>query len=65
MAKKHKIVPVVSHRSGETKDTSICKLAQLTPLAKLGVAGNRKPKLDELRRMWFSVKAPKMNKLPF
>jgi len=65
IAKKHKIVPVVSHRSGETKDVTICKLAQLAPLAKLGVAGNRKPKLDELRRMWFDVKNPKMTKLPF
>lgn len=65
IAKKHKIVPVVSHRSGETKDITICKLAQLAPLAKLGIAGNRKPKLDELRRIWFSVKNPKMNKISF
>jgi enolase len=65
MAKKHKIVSVVSHRSGETKDVNICKLAQLATFAKFGVAGNRKPKLDELRRMWFDAKAPKMTKLPF
>ncbi|MBI5061329.1 MAG: hypothetical protein HZB67_03365 [Candidatus Aenigmarchaeota archaeon] len=65
MAKKKKIIPVVSHRSGETKDTSICKLAQLVPLAKLGAAGNRRIKLDALKNMWYSAKKPRMLKLKF
>ncbi len=64
-AKRKGIVPVVSHRSGETKDTSICKLAQLAPLAKFGAAGNRRIKLDALRNMWYSAKKPKMNRLKF
>ncbi|HLD49451.1 MAG TPA: enolase C-terminal domain-like protein [archaeon] len=63
MAKKRKIVPVVSHRSGETKDATISLLALHAPLAKLGVAGNRIYKLNELKRLWREAKKPGMSKL--
>lgn len=62
-AHRNKMVPIVSHRSGETADTAICKLAQFTPLAKLGVTGMGTIKLNELINMWDSVKNPKMRKL--
>lgn len=62
IARKNKIIPVVSHRSGETKDVSICRLAQYTPLAKFGVTGIRKIKLNELARLWHRAENPRMMK---
>jgi enolase len=59
-AKKNKIVPVISHRSRETPDTAICRLAQLCPIAKFGVAGMRTIKLNGLLRLWHAASKPKI-----
>lgn len=51
LAKKHDYVPVVSHRSGETMDTTIASLAvaYTCPIIKIGIVGKeREAKLDEL-----------------
>ena len=51
LAKKHDYVPVVSHRSGETMDTTIASLAVAynCPIIKIGIVGKeREAKLDEL-----------------
>jgi enolase len=62
-ATKNKITPVLSHRSRETPDTSVCALAQLCPIAKLGVAGIRTVKLNGLLRLWRLAPKPKITKL--
>jgi enolase len=70
-AKKLKMVPVLSHRSGETCDTTIAFLSLLTPIAKFGISQIRIAKLNELIRIWklleicnnFKDKKPKMAKL--
>lgn len=54
------VASVLSHRSRETADTSVCRLAQLTPLAKLGVAGIRTAKLNGLLRLWHAAQKPKL-----
>lgn len=59
---KHKITPVVSHRSRTTKNTILAKLAMHTPLAKIGIGGYAKYRLQELEKMWKSCKNPKMAK---
>lgn len=59
-AGKNKITPIVSHRSRETSDTSVCKLAQLCPIAKFGVAGMRTIKLNGLLRLWHAASKPKI-----
>jgi enolase len=54
MAHKHKIVPVISHRSGETADDTIAHLgiAFNCPIIKCGiVGGERLSKLNELLRI--------------
>ncbi len=74
-AKDNKLVPVMSHRSGETTDETIAHLAVGfgCPIIKTGtVGGERTAKLNELIRiaedMWFSEEAghdmPKMAELP-
>jgi len=63
MAKSEDVVPVVSHRSGETPDVSICRLARLAPMAKFGIAGIRTIKLNELLRQWYIAKKPKLAKV--
>jgi len=60
-ARKNKILPVISHRSAETNDVTIAKLAldwQL-PLAKLGFS-DMSTKISELMRAWQSAERPKL-----
>jgi len=64
-SKRGKIVPVVSHRSRETPDTSVCKLAQLAPLAKFGIAGMRTIKLNGLLNLWHAAEKPRLTRLSF
>jgi enolase len=54
LAKKKNYVPVVSHRSGETGDTTIAHLAVAfsCPIIKIGIVGKeREAKLNELLRI--------------
>ncbi len=54
LAKKNDIYPVVSHRSGETKDSTISHLAVGfgVPLIKCGIVGKeREAKLQEIKRI--------------
>jgi len=68
-AKKLEMVPVLSHRSGETCDTTISYLSLLTPIAKFGISQIRIAKLNELIRIWELLelynKKPYMSKLNF
>ncbi len=67
--KKLGMVPVLSHRSGETCDTTIAFLSLLTPIAKFGISQIRVAKLNELIRIWELLeicnkdKEPRMAKL--
>jgi len=61
-ALKHKVVPVMSHRSAETTDTTPAYLSLKTPLCKFGVAGIRIAMLNELIRIWNLSKKPRMAK---
>ncbi len=66
LAKKNKIMPVASHRSGETKDSFIADLAVGigAPLIKCGIYGKeRTAKLDRLKEIWKELKKPKMAKV--
>jgi enolase len=66
MAKDAGIVPVVSHRSGETCDAFISDLAVATgtPLLKCGISGGeRVAKANRLIELWDNIKKPKMTKL--
>lgn len=59
-AKRNKVIPVVSHRSGETTDTSIAHIAVgfKCPIIKTGaVGGERIAKLNELIRIEERTKA--------
>jgi len=54
LAKKRGYSPIVSHRSGETQDTTISSLAVAysCPMMKIGIVGKeREAKLDELLRI--------------
>jgi len=59
-AKRNGITPVISHRSRETPDTSVCKLALQCTIAKFGVAGIRTVKSNGLLRLWRSSSKPQM-----
>ena len=59
-AKRNNVIPVVSHRSGETQDTSIAHIAVgfQCPIIKTGaVGGERVAKLNELIRIEEKTKA--------
>ena len=59
LAKKNNITPVVSHRSGETEDTTISHIAFATQASyiKTGVVGGeRTTKLNELIRIEQEIK---------
>jgi enolase len=59
LAKENGIVPVVSHRSGETEDATISHIAFATqaPYIKTGVVGGeRTAKLNELIRIELEIK---------
>ena len=63
LAKEHGIMPVVSHRSGETTDETIAHLAVAfgAPMIKTGaVGGERIAKLNELIRIEEELNNPKM-----
>ncbi len=66
-AKELKMVPVLSHRSGETCDSTISSLSLLTKIAKFGISQIRIAKLNELIRLWDLLKImgkkPRMAKL--
>ncbi|NOR85732.1 hypothetical protein GQ473_06455 [archaeon] len=64
MCKKNGITPVISHRSGETTDSTISKMALdfEIPLIKCGIADMRTAKLNELLRLWDEADKPKMAK---
>ena len=65
LAKANNIVPVVSHRSGETTDDTIAHLAVgfESPLIKTGaIGGERIAKLNELIRIEEELPNPKMGK---
>ncbi|MEM7825178.1 MAG: enolase [Candidatus Aenigmatarchaeota archaeon] len=57
-AKKHRMITVVSHRSGETEDTLICHLAVGLgcDYIKLGISGERTTKINEIIRIEEKVK---------
>jgi len=65
LARKHKIVPVASHRSGETKDSWLADLALAwkCPLIKAGT-GIDFYKYNRLIELWKEIDNPKMAKLP-
>ena len=58
-AKKNEIVPIISHRSGETMDNTISHLAVglEIPIIKTGIFGKeREAKLNELARIEKEIK---------
>lgn len=60
LAKRNNVLPIVSHRSGETTDTSIAHIAvgHMCPIIKTGaVGGERIAKLNELIRIEEKTKA--------
>ncbi|MCK4808338.1 MAG: hypothetical protein KAS90_01825 [Candidatus Aenigmarchaeota archaeon] len=62
LAVKNNITPVVSHRSGETSDSTMARLAVLwsVPIIKAGVIDMRVAKLNELIHLWNMAESPKM-----
>ena len=63
LAKENDIIPVVSHRSGETTDATIAHLAVGfgSPMIKTGaIGGERIAKLNELIRIEEELPNPKM-----
>ena len=63
-ANRNRIVPVVSHRSGETEDSTVSLMAMTAPLAKFGIAGIRVAKLNRLVELWHAAGRPRMARLP-
>ncbi|MCK4550527.1 MAG: hypothetical protein KAT91_01090 [Candidatus Aenigmarchaeota archaeon] len=65
LCKKSHIIPVMSHRSGETTDATIARMALdfECPIIKCGIADMRTAKINELLRLWDTVKKPKMGKM--
>lgn len=64
-SRKNKILPIISHRSGETDDVTISRLSVnwQIPVIKCGIFGIRTLKLNELIRLWDKCENPKMVKL--
>ncbi|MFB6245569.1 MAG: enolase C-terminal domain-like protein [Candidatus Nanohaloarchaea archaeon] len=63
LADENGYVPVISHRSGETCDSTISRLAVEwgCPIIKAGIADIRIAKLNELLRLWDVVENATMN----
>jgi len=64
LAKKYKITPIISHRSGETLDPFIADFAvsMKAPLIKCGIYGKeREAKTKRLVELWKKTKHPRMN----
>jgi enolase len=66
MARRKCMVPVVSHRSGETEDTWLADLGILfsSPLIKIGCLGADLPKHNRLIELWEEVPDNRMADLP-
>ncbi|MBW6452006.1 MAG: hypothetical protein K0B02_04750 [DPANN group archaeon] len=64
LAKKNNYTPVISHRSAETTDTTIARLAldYSIPIIKAGVVDMRIVKLNSLIQYWNNSEKPKMTK---
>lgn len=62
LALENDYVPVISHRSGETCDSTISRLALEwnCPVIKAGIADIRIAKLNELIRLWDEVDEPEL-----
>ncbi len=63
LAKKEKIYPVISHRSGETEDTTISQLSVAfnLPVIKCGIYGKeREAKINELKKIEKEIKKGKI-----
>ncbi len=65
LAKKNKIVPVISHRSAETTDSTISVMSVdwEMPIIKAGVVDMRVAKLNRLLEMWDDCKRPRMARI--
>ena len=65
LCKKCGIVPVISHRSAETTDVTIARMAldAEIPLVKFGVADMRVAKLNKLLRIWSNSRNKVMAKI--
>ncbi|MCK5474059.1 MAG: hypothetical protein KAI53_01520 [Candidatus Aenigmarchaeota archaeon] len=65
LCKKTRITPVMSHRSGETTDATIARMALdfESPIIKCGIADMRTAKINELLRLWDKTEKPKMAKI--
>jgi len=65
LAIQNNILPAVSHRSGETHDTTIAKIAvnEGIPLIKIGFSEQDRAKLNELIELWHKAEKPRMAKL--
>jgi enolase len=63
LAKEHNYTPVISHRSGETCDSTISDLALEweCPVIKAGIADIRIAKLNKLLRLWDKSDKPEIN----
>ncbi|MFB6158775.1 MAG: enolase C-terminal domain-like protein [Candidatus Nanohalobium sp.] len=63
LAKKEDYTPVISHRSGETCDSTISDLALEwnCPIIKAGIADIRIAKLNKLMRLWDKQREPGLN----
>lgn len=66
LAVQNGITPVISHRSGETFDTTISRIAVNweIPMIKIGFNEQDRAKMDELINLAQAVESPKMAKLP-
>ena len=60
LAKKNKIIPVVSHRSKETVCDAVAELSLLAPIAKFSIAGIDIEKRNHLLRLWRNAKRPEI-----
>jgi enolase len=67
LMKKYGLIPILSHRSGETEDTWISDLSLVwdSPLIKIGNLGPDIPKHSRLAEIWEDVPEKKMTSLPF
>jgi len=63
LAKENDYTPVISHRSGETCDSTISDLALEweCPIIKAGIADIRIAKLNQLLRLWNDAEGPEIN----
>ena len=67
LMKRNGMIPIVSHRSGETEDDWLADLALAwdAPLIKIGNLGPDIPKHNRLVELWNDIAQKQMAKLPF